>query len=301
MRVVGALLVAIFAAQGEQPGSLQNILRRVSEEAEMLARAAPETLADETLRQKVRMPPPRFRPRIGAAASQPPAVKWKSREIISEYTFAAFLGSPGVLHEFRQVVSVDGRPVTTKEKARKTLLFGVRSQDDEFKRRMLREFEDYGLVGAVADFGQSLLLFGKRNLPNFRFEPAGSAWIGADQVTILAFEQIAGSQGITIFEGNQALHQPLRGQLRVRRSDSVPLRISMVSERVKDHATVEDEAIVDYRMSQHGIVLPVSIVHRQKVRGEVVAENAFQYSPFRKFSADSAVKFTEVSPDSKKQ
>ena len=300
MRFVAILLASLAAAHGQPRGGLESILRRVSEEAEVFARAAPETLADETLRQRVRKAPARFRPRVGASAVQTPPVAWRSREIVSEYTFAAFQDSPRALHEFRQVVSVDGRAVATKEKARRTLFFGVQSKDDDLKRRMLREFENYGLVGAVADFGQSLLMFRKRPIANYRFEPRGTAWIGAEGTAILDYEQIAGSEAVTIFEGNRALHQRLRGQLWVRRADSLPMRITIVAEREKDGVPVADEATVEYRMSQHGVILPVSIIHRQKVRGELVTENVFRYSQFRKFSADSAVKFTEVNPGSGK-
>ena len=55
-----------------------------------------------------------------------------------------------------------------------------------------------------------------------------------------------------------------------------------------------DEATVDYVMTQHGFLAPASVVHRQTVASQLVVENLFQYSPFRRFAADTDIKFTEV-------
>jgi len=53
---------------------------------------------------------------------------------------------------------------------------------------------------------------------------------------------------------------------------------------------------VDYVMSSHGFLTPVSVVHRHLVDGQVMTENLYRYEPFKMFSADADIKFTEV-PD----
>jgi len=294
--------LAVFAAAAcaAQTPSLEEIRSRLAEEADVFLHVAPQTFAEETLRQRAVKPPPRFRLRVGDDALKPPPPVYQTREIVSEYSFSSFKDSPAFLHEFRQVSSVDGRKVLAPEKARQSLSVGMRSQDDRLKKRMLEQFEKHGLIGTVTDFGQILLLFTKRRLPEYEFRLAGQGRIGADPVVKIAFRQVKGAQALTIFEGNQAIHRPLEGEIWVRTPDTTPLRITLESAREeqgkdeKDKSVIRDQATVDYAMSQHGVMLPVSVVHRQ-LNGELlIAENIFRYSAFRKFSAASEIKFTEV-------
>ena len=287
-----AILLAGFTAG--QPPQLDEILRRVSEEAEVFVRMAPAMFAEETLQQRARRPVPRFRPRIGDAALKPPPVEYQTREIVSEYGFAAFKESPSVLHEFRQVITVDSRQKLAPEKARQTLTLGIRSADDKVKKRMLVDFEKHGLIGTVTDFGQVILLFTRRRLEQYQFAIAGTTRLGAEPVVQVSFQQTEGTQSFTVFEGRRALHQPLRGEIWVRTPDLAPVRITLSAVRQDDKVAVRDEAAVDYVMSAHGVVLPAAVVHRQFRGEDLVAENVFRYATFRKFSAESEVKFTEV-------
>jgi hypothetical protein len=54
---------------------------------------------------------------------------------------------------------------------------------------------------------------------------------------------------------------------------------------------IRDEATVEYTLSSHGALTPVSVVHRQWNGSELVVENSFRYSAFRKFAADAEIKF----------
>src|SRR5438045_2216492 len=119
-------IIAVATLSGETM-SLTDILSRVSEEAEIFQRVAPQTLTEETLSQRSLKPQPRFRPHIGTGATTPPKIEYFTREIVSEYSFAALRDTPGALHEFRQVISVDGRPVSTPERARHALSLGLQS------------------------------------------------------------------------------------------------------------------------------------------------------------------------------
>jgi hypothetical protein len=270
---------------------LAAILARLSEEAEVFARMAPDLVAQETLKQQARKAPPRFRPRAGNSALQPLKPQYRTREIVSEYGYSTFREAPGVLHEFRQVVSVDGRRIATVEKARQTLSRGLRSEDDRLKKRMLEGFEKHGLTGAAADFGQVILLFGKRRLTNYIFSISGGQRMGAEAALILSFRQTGGAGSLLIFDRRKALHQPLEGEIWVRQADGVPLRIALRSARKEADATIRDEATVDYVVSPHGALAPVSVVHRQFAGADLVVENLFQYSSFRKFSSESEIKF----------
>jgi hypothetical protein len=172
------------------------------------------------------------------------------------------------------------------------------SRDDRMKKRMIKDFEKYGLKGAATDFGQLILLFGKRRLSDYQFQVSGKYRIGPDEVVRLTFRQTGGGDSVTIFEGRKVIRRPLEGELWVRDSDSVPLRVQMAVERKKGNHVIRDEARVDYAMSVHGVVLPSSTVHRQFADGKLVVENVFRYSSFRKFTAEVEIKFTEAPPTS---
>ncbi|MFN3325273.1 MAG: hypothetical protein ACK5AZ_17405 [Bryobacteraceae bacterium] len=289
------VLLAPGAALAEE-SKLERALSRISEEAEVFAMMAPKALGKEVLVQKAAVPGSRFRPRVGAAATQPPPLRIREREIVSEYGFSHFQEAPEALHEFRQVVSVDGRQVAQLEKARATLTAGLLSDDDRLKKQMLRDFERHGLVGAASDFGQLILLFTKRRIGNFAFRPEGNVRIGADRAWVLIFSQFEGGESLTIFEGNRAVRKRLEGKIWLREPDLLPIRIMVESERQEKNATVRDTGTVDYEMSPHGALLPVSVIHRQHAGGQLMVENRFRYSDFRRFAAEAEIKF-DVEPE----
>jgi hypothetical protein len=276
-----------------QDPRIAKILSRVSEEAGVFLATAPRMLSQETFEQRALIPPRRFRPRFGPAALETPKPEYRTRTVLSEYGFAGFKDSPNALREFRQPVSVDGRNVATPQKAARALARGLRSDDDALKKRMLERFEHYGLRGAVADFGQVLLLFTRHRLGDYTFSITSQAMIGAETATILSFKQRAGSANLLVFEKGHAIHQPLEGEIWVRRSDSLPLRIRLRS-TIQEGATVtRHEATVDYVPTRHGTLAPVSVVHREYAGSTLLAENLCHYSSFRLFSADSELQFNE--------
>src|ERR1700728_5093647 len=128
-------LISIVA----QAQTLREILSRVSEEAEVFRHVAPEVLAEKTLTQRGIKPPGRFRPRVEAAATKTTPTNLQTREIISEYSLGTLKDAPQSLHEFRQVVSVDGRAVSSAASAGHTLGLGLSCSDDHAKKRMLEE------------------------------------------------------------------------------------------------------------------------------------------------------------------
>jgi hypothetical protein len=292
------LLSTALAQQNPQNPRLPSILARVSEEAEVFTKIAPQVLATETLHQRaLPVQGRRFIPRIGNSGNPPPP-RMREREIISEYGFSSLREAPGAIREFRQVTSVDGRQVAAPEKARQTLATGLSSDDDRRRKQMLETFEKYGLIGTASDFGQVLLLFSRRGLENYTFELSGSTRLGADTVLIVNYKQQKGPEALTVFEKGMTLHQNLQGQIWVRESDFVPLRITLIAVRTENgKSTRRDEASVDYAMSSHGVILPAIVVHREFANGSMVAENTFQYSIFKRFGAASEIKFTTEEGD----
>ena len=293
MRSCALLAIFLSAAHAQVP-DVGAMTSRLSEEAEVFAHAARNVLAEETLHQRTRKPARRFRPRVGDGAGAAPKEEFLTREIVSEYGFSSFKDAPNALHEFREVTAVDGRKVQAVEKARRTLTLGVTSADDNLKKQMLKDFEKHGLTGAVTDFGQLILLFTKRNLGNYHFEPVGHERIGADNAIQLYFQQTGGAESLTVFTGHEAMRAKLDGTIWLREPDYLPLRIRLRSERREAGFLVAMEATVDYAMSPHGSVLPASVVHRETAAEKLITENVFAYTPFRKFGAESELKFGDV-------
>jgi hypothetical protein len=307
------LLVAVWIAFAQDPAqpNLPDLLSRVAEEAEMLQQNAPKSLTQEVLEQRALMPATRFRPRIGKKATTmaAPPPRLVVRQIVSEYSVGTLKESTVQnLTELRQVISVDGRKVQSAASARHALSLGVTSADDRIRKRMLEDFAKHGLVDIATDYGIFLLAFTKRGLENMKVTLGGEEQVGADAAWVLNWQQTSPDAGLLQFVGNQASRVALRGRLLVRKSDGLPLRIQSWTEHSEDATqvllqswsghpptqTVRDEATVDYIQSAHGFLTPASVVHRHLVDGHVMTENLYRYEPFKMFSADAEIKFTEL-------
>ena len=292
------LMVAAFLACALSPAqpSLSDLLSRVAEEAAMLQQNAPKSLSREVLEQRAMMPATRFRPHVGLKATavvQPPRLL--VREIVSEYSVGTLKESAVQnLTELRQVISVDGRKIQSPERARHALSLGITSPDDRIRKRMLEDFARHGLVDIATDYGIFLLAFSKRGLENMKVVLAGEEYVGADAAWVLEWQQTSPDAGMLEFLGNQASRVALRGRLLVRQSDGLPLRIESWSEHPQGTHQIRDEATVDYVQSAHGFLTPASVVHRHMVDGRVITENLYRYEPFKLFSADAEIKFTEL-------
>jgi hypothetical protein len=286
-------LVLFFLVSAAGAQTLPEILSRVSEEAEVFRKVAPQVLAEETLTQRALTAPARFHPRIGAAAAKPLGPTRQTREVVSEYSFGTLKEAPGPLHEFRQITSVDGQAVSTAAAARHSLALGLASADDHARKRMLEDFQRYGLAKdlVAVDFGPLLLLFTKHQTGNYHFEVTGDGRIGADQVKIVAYTQVSGPDRVLVFEGRRAIHQPIQGRIYARVPDGVPLRITMVESRASGKIVFRDEAVVDYTPNAQGFLAPAAVNHRGFAGDELVVEDEFRYTIFRKFGADAAIKF----------
>ncbi|MBZ5623405.1 MAG: hypothetical protein LAQ69_32480 [Acidobacteriia bacterium] len=293
-----AFLAVIFVFPAHTQPAMPEILSRISEEAEVLQQNAPKVLSQETLEQRALMPPSRFRPRIGKATAEVPQPRLVVREVVSEYSVGLLKESDSRnLVEFRQVVSVDGRPVQSLESARRALSLGVHSPDDRTRKRMLEDFARHGLVDVATDYALILLAFSKRGLAQMKIEPAGEDQVGADQATILHWRQTSPDSGELEFHGRQVARRALQGMLWARQSDGLPLRIRAWAEYTDaTKHQIRDEATVDYVLSPHGFLTPASVIHRHLVDSKLVTENLYRYEPFKLFGADSDIKFTEV-PD----
>jgi hypothetical protein len=273
----------------------KKVMARVSEEAEAFQRVAPEVLGEETLHQRSLKPTGRFHPRVGNAAMSSPKEEWQERTIISEYGFTAFSGADlSSLHEIRQVTSVDGKKIEDTKKAQAALAKAITATDDARKQQLLKQFEKYGLLGAVTDYGQALLLFTRRNMERYEFTARGVNSLDGLTAHVFGFRQIDGPETITVIEenrSNQVKHLRIEGELWVRTDNLVPARIIMFATEGEGPDRVKEEASIDYAMSEYGALLPLKTEHRETRGGKIDAENQFRYSNFKKFGASSGISF----------
>ena len=283
------------AATASQPAmeAAGPLLARVAEEADAMAQNITKTVTIETLEQRGIRPPGRFRLRAGPA--NPPALRSTIREIVSEYSVGTLkeTGS-GDLHEFRQVISVDGRPVQTEASARRALSLGMQSQSDRIRKRMLEQFAKYGLVDIATDYGLILLEFTRRGWENLQFGPAAEGRMGTDTALVLGWKQRSTAGGELEFHGRRAVRESLQGRLWMRKPDGLPLRVEAWADLQDAGHTVRDQASVEYVMSPHGFLTPASVLHRHSVDGQLMTENLYRYQPFRMFSVEADIKFTDL-------
>jgi hypothetical protein len=286
MRAIAILFIACTLRADELTDKMT---ARISEEAAAFLKIAPQLLGTETLHQRTLKPPPRFHPRTGAAAVEPPPDQWQERSLVSEYGFAIF--SEGAIHELRQVVSVDGKKVGETKKAQDTLAKAITATDDAQKRAMLKEFEKQGLTGAVTDFGQLLLLFARRDLERYEFTRRPPIMMGYDRALVWSYKQLDGPESLTLFEQSKMRHLRVGGEIRVRSTDFLPLQITLVTQEGDAPRSVREEAAVTYELSRFGTLLPSSTEHRELRGGKLVMENRFTYADFHKFGASSDLSF----------
>ena len=292
-----ALILLGLAGTAQAQMTSEKALARVSEEAAVFQENLPKSIAQETLTQHARLAASRYVALGPRAAVTPPKPRVVSHEVVSEYSVGHLKNSDSQnLFEFRQVVSVDGKSVRSAESARRELTMGIRSQDDNVRKRMLQDYAKFGLVDVATDYGLILLAFTKRGLETMQVKGSGESRIGADTALVLAWKQISSDAGELEFRGRQAVRQALQGTLWVRASDGLPLRIQAWAEYDQSKHKIRDEASVEYAMSSHGFLTPASVVHRHIVDGQTMTENLYRYEAFRLFSSDSELKFTEV-PD----
>jgi hypothetical protein len=132
-----------------------------------------------------------------------------------------------------------------------------------------------------------ILLFSARRQRDYTFEQAGDEVVGMDRALVLKYKQTGGAGGVMVFHGNSADKEVLQGELLVRESDGMPLRITMTSNVTAKGVETKDTLEVNYTDSGAGCVVPLNAQHREYFKKEVLSENTFQYGPFRKIGDDS--------------
>ena len=265
---------------------------RLASQAQSFAEQLPNLIGTEVLQQKSISYSTRMRIRVGDAALKPIQPKIRERKIRSELGYALRGKENPVWYELRKVIDVDGRTVMAPKKARERLAFGLKSDDERARLKMMEEFTKYGLDALATDYSLSLLLFRFGEIDKIRFEWKAQEFLGADRVSVYAFSRTDGGASVTVFDGKQAMQQPLSGLIWLRASDLRPLKIQLSSLITQNNVQISDEGIIEYTESKFGAVLPLSVNYVRRVNGVLMIETKYEYKDFQKFGADAELKFT---------
>ncbi len=280
--MVRTVLMGLFSALVLHAQVLDECLEALARTAATFAATAPGLTAQETLDQRGR------RGFIETLRGKKGQIKkldvtlpedFRTHHVVSRYALAE-IGEGRVLHEIRTAVTIDGKNLATPDEASHALTIGLQSADDVTKRKLLEDLEHNQLEGAATDFGQLILLFDKRLQKDYDFALAGAQHPGGEPVVVLDYRQISGTQGLTVFKETTEDRQPATGQIWLRRTDLLTVRITMnTEESLSKKFTIRTEATVDYMPSPFGLV-PESVIHKQSLNSSLMVENDFHYTDF---------------------
>jgi hypothetical protein len=265
-----------MTALGQTSEGQKDALRRLVHEADAFAAKAPEFVGKETLQQTtLDVKNYALGPKPGQ--NWPPVIK---KRIVSEYGFLRL--GPESVREMRQVLTVDGKPPKHSPKGLNSIALATQTSDKD-RQKMLESFERNGLRGIATDFGPVLLIFAKGH--SDRFEMLFNRLEQMDEIDtwVFRFAQIDGPGGMTIYEKGRPIKQRLAGELWVRATDYLPMRIILDSHHDgPKNEKMRDLSYVEYKMSEFGVLLPSRVVHQSWIEKRVDVEDLFTYSDYRR-------------------
>jgi hypothetical protein len=257
---------------------MAELLEALGRASATFARSAPGLTAREALTQRGRQ----GAMEIAASGRYknftiPPG--FRIHEVISDYSLGQ-IGAPPVMHEVRTVVTMDGMPIHGDAESRHTLTHGLKSPDDETKKKLLENLEHSQLTGAVTDFGPVLLLFTAARQKNYTFAFEGPGNLDNEPFLIVHYQQTSGAQGVTEFRARAEERHPAEGEIWMRRKDLLPLRITVhTAEVLSRKYTLRNAAEVNYQPTSFGLA-PATVIHKQSLNGDLLVENNFSYSDY---------------------
>ncbi len=273
----GLLTASLFTGQQPTPAQTRAVLVRLDQEADRFERNAHRFVGIETLRQ-TQPEGTRFGTGPRGITTKLPGVV---HEIESEYGYTSSDEPGGSLKEVRVVLTVDGLKWKSGKKDLSALAEQIGNRDVKNKAHTLESYEQYGLRGFLSDAGQLILLFARHGVEKYDFVYDRSEIGAAGPMWVYKYSQLDGAQALTIYGEKQPVRQRLAGEVWVQSSDSLPVRVTMQSERVVKDVKVRDVTLVDYEQSSWGLLLPSHIDHRQYVDLQLFVIDEFFYTAFK--------------------
>jgi hypothetical protein len=285
------VLLSISAAAYAQTSPPAGLLDAVIGQAETFQRDARNLLSTATLAQRCYRIPEHSRIAIGRAADTLYA-QMVRHEIESEYRIGA---SPsGNLIEMRSVWEKDGKTVRTSAAARKALALDASAGEEQIQKKFLQVFTDLGLLDVATNYGLMLLVFTHAGIVDLQVDPVGPRYFGAEDAYVFHWRQLKG--GLLQLRGRKPIRHPMQGELWVRLSDGMPLRITSGAEYAQPKHRIREDATVEFVPSSAGCAMPLLALHRHFVDDQLLTENFYTYGPFRRFHVDSDIRFSDAPP-----
>ena len=191
------------------------------------------------------------------------------------------LGESNPIHEIRTIRSVDDVPTAAVSNVRHALTLQPQSPDDTGKKALLEDLEAGTLEGAALDFAPILLLFTEAHKSNYSFKLAGVRWANTpDAMLVLRYRQIGGDGVFTEFRDRSEQRHPAQGEIWLRQSDLLPLKVTLITEEVLSvHYILRNEAEVNYTPTPYGLA-PSTVIHQQFLNQDLLVQNRFRYSDY---------------------
>ncbi len=267
--------------------------------AQSFAESLPNLVCTETLVQKELRHSTRLRIRRDDQVLVAPPPKIQEREIVSELGYVLDGREQPTWREVRKVMRVDAKLVASREKARERLVFGLRSNRDRDRMRMMEEFARYGLDTTATDYGLTLLIFLPSEIAKFEFKGEKEEVVNGEALDVYLFRRTDREAAVTVFDNKRAEHAPLQGRVWIQRATGTPLRIQLLAVTRVDDAPILDEGVVQYGPSRFGSLVATSVHFQRSSQGKLLAEAEYRYSDHQKFGAEAELKF-ESDPEKEK-
>ena len=281
------VLLSALLMNGQSNIDLPDCLEALARTAATFARNAAGLTATETLDQRGR------RGFIRVLRGEKNTLKkldvqlpgdFRTHHVVSSYALLE-IGEKNVLHEVRRITAMDGKQVSADVDFRQVLTGGLQSADDLTKRKLLEDLDRNQLEGAATDFSQLILLFQGGLQKDYDFALAGERRLGDEAAFAVKYQQIAGPEGLTVFNDRTAERERASGEIWFLRQDLLPVQITLdADKKLSKKYTIRTAATVVYMASPFGLV-PASVIHRQLLHGgafadRLMVENDFHYTNF---------------------
>jgi len=265
--VVVALSAALLHAQGEP--TLDEVLARVHAYLAEYAKQLPAMIATE-----------RYQQRIGSG------MRRNQRLLVSDYGLIQVQGDSEWLG-FREVLAVDGKPVTDSARRLAELLARPSAHALQQARRIAEESARYNIgpiVRTINDPAVVLELLDKRHRDRMRFSRNDeTAAIGGMRAWIVRYQEVGGP---TIIRTRDLKDLPVRGRVWV---DPAIGRILRADAAVDLGFGVTGTLDVSFEYDERlGFAVPSKMTERYTNRNLVaVSSGEATYSNYRRFTVDT--------------
>ena len=280
------MLLSSPAAAQLQPDRL---LDAVATKAELFQRQARDLISEETLTQRCYRIPEHPHLAIGKAA-EPIRARVVLTALVSAYALGSLKNDRSAeLLEIREILEKNGAPVQTPAVARKALSADISLGEQKIRKKMLAGFTDLGLLDVATDYGPILLAFTHAAQRQLTIEPAGPRLFGTEDAFVFRWTQ-SGS-GLLDLRGRKTSRLAMHGELWVRLADGTPLRVTASVEHNDGPRLLREDATIEFALTPDGCPTPLTVAHRHYIDAALLTENLYTYAPFRRFGADTTIRY----------